>query len=443
MCISPLSLRPKSNGQSWRLLHDLSYPYDDTSVNSSIPKKNKEVKYSSIQDAIAIIQQLGKGAQMGKSDLASAYTQVPIHPDDYKFLGFKWKNNYYYYKTLPQGAASSCFIFQRISTAIKWILQQKYEVHHTIHYLDDYLFLAPTSDECLKSMQTFHQVCEEIGFPVNPEKTEGPTPCLTFLGIHLDSITFQASLPMDKVLKYNHLMSSFLQRKTCTLHEMQQVIGSLQFTTSVVLPGRTFLRRLINSTIGIQKPFHHIHLSKEIKEDILLWQKFLRSHNGTSFFIPSTPIAAPTLNLQTDACPAGFGGTYKTHYYLGTFPRAWTKFNICVLELYPILLALQLFAAQMSNTHIIIFSDNIAVVEVLNSKTTKHPQMLILLRQLVLHCLQHNIIFTGKHISGKYNVLADALSRSIHTSKMLQEHLMDTQPTVVPENLLPHNYNLS
>jgi hypothetical protein len=127
---------------------------------------------------------------------------------------------------------------------------------------------------------------------------------------------------------------------------------------------------------------------------------------------------------------------------LGKFPLEWTNFNICVLELYPILLALQLFATQMANTHIIIHSDNKAVVEVLIHKTTKHPQMLTLLRQLVLHCLKHNILFTAQHIPGKLNVLPDALSRSIHTSQMLQAHSMDPHPTPVPVQFLPGNYNL-
>ena len=291
-------------------------------------------------------------------------------------------------------------------------------------------------------MNTFQLLCETIGIPINHEKTEGPVTSLSFLGIQLDTTAYTASLPLDKVNKYTQLMKQFLTRKTCTLTEMQHVIGSLQFTTSVVLPGRTFLRRLINSTIGITKSYHHIHINKSMKEDLHLWIKFLGDFNGITLFLPPVPTTSNQLNLHTDSCPQGFGGTFKSKYFFGHFPPLWQQLNICVLELFPILLALKLYTAEMANKNIIIYSDNKAVVDVLNNKTTKQPQMLSLLRVLVLHCLQHNILISSKHIPGKLNILPDALSRSIHTSSMLQEMSMDLLPTTIPEELLPQSFNL-
>ena len=442
MQISPLSLREKSDHSGWRLLHDLSFPYDETSVNSTIPDSRKRVQYASIQDAISIIQSLGKDSCMGKMDIASAFTLVPIHPNDYPLLGFLWQGKYYFYKTLPQGAASSCYIFEKIATALQWILQHKFGVSNVIHYLDDFLFLSETLPKCAEYMATFRHLCDDIGIPINHSKTEGPLTDLTFLGISLNSNTFTASLPMDKVTKYTELMQNMLSRKTATLHDMQKIVGSLQFTTSVVRPGRAFLRRMINATIGIRQPYHHIHLTREIKADIKLWLSFLHDYNGTTFFIPQVPIHSNQLNLHTDSCPQGFGGTFQTHYFHGKFPQSWEKYNICVLEFYPILLALQLFSKQIADTHIVIHSDNSAVVEVLTKKTTKHPPMLTLLRHLVLHCLHHNILFTSKHISGKYNTLPDALSRCTHSSSMLQQMSMDQAPTPIPDHLLPNNYKL-
>jgi ribonuclease HI len=120
-------------------------------------------------------------------------------------------------------------------------------------------------------------------------------------------------------------------------------------------------------------------------------------------------------------------------YFLGKFPSSWTTYNICVMELYPILLALQLFAPQITNSNIILHSDNKAVVDVLTHKTTKHPQMLILLCILVLHCLKHNILFTAQHISGKLK---------IHTYDMLQAHSMDLHPTPIPARFLPESYKI-
>ena len=113
---------------------------------------------------------------------------------------------------------------------------------------------------------------------------------------------------------------------------------------------------------------------------------------------------------------------------------------IAVLELYPIFVALKLFAYNISNRHVILHTDNHAVADVLTSKTSKHHQLTSLLRAIVLHCLHFNIQITAKHIPGTTNILADALSRNKHTSIMLQDAQMEDQATPLPHHLLPKNY---
>ena len=89
-----------------------------------------------------------------------------------------------------------------------------------------------------------------------PEKTMGPATTLAFAGIKLDSIQMEARLPPDKLAKCGQLISIFLLRKKVTLHEIQVLTGLLNFACSVIVPGRAFLRRLIDLTIGIKAPHH-------------------------------------------------------------------------------------------------------------------------------------------------------------------------------------------
>jgi len=104
---SPLSVREKSAPGTYRLLHNLSYPYDETSVNGGIEQHHKTVKYASIQTAIKVINELGRGCYMAKADIKSAYRIVPIHPSQYHLLGFRWRGQYFYDKYLPMGMAES------------------------------------------------------------------------------------------------------------------------------------------------------------------------------------------------------------------------------------------------------------------------------------------------------------------------------------------------
>ena len=42
------------------------------------------VSYQSIDTAISLIKQVGKGALFAKTNLENAYKQVPIHPNDFE-----------------------------------------------------------------------------------------------------------------------------------------------------------------------------------------------------------------------------------------------------------------------------------------------------------------------------------------------------------------------
>lgn len=70
-----------------------------------------------------------------------------------------------------------------------------------------------------------------------------------------------------------------------------------------------------------------------------------------------------------------------------------------------------LWGVQLKGKRIIIRSDNTAVVAIINKQTSKCAAIMRLVRFFILQCLKLNIIFTARHIPGKDNNIADALSR--------------------------------
>ena len=186
------------------------------------------------------------------------------------------------------------------------------------------------------------------------------------------------------------MLRNFYRRRTVTLKELQSLIGLVNFTCIVVAPGRAFLRRLIDLTKGIQKPHHHIRLSKGAKLDILLWLRFLDEFNGKSFFFSDVWEISDTLHLYTDANGSiGFGAVFGYHWLQDLWPEMWKTFNIAFLELFPIVIAIHVWGSLMADKRIIFFSDNAAVVHVINKQTSKHQDIMVLLRDLVLSCLRH------------------------------------------------------
>jgi hypothetical protein len=86
---SPLGLVPKKTPGEFRIIHDLSFPKDN-SVNSHTPTENSTVQYESIENIIHLLQQFGPRALMAKMDIEDDFRNIPVHPSDYHLLGFKW-----------------------------------------------------------------------------------------------------------------------------------------------------------------------------------------------------------------------------------------------------------------------------------------------------------------------------------------------------------------
>lgn len=82
------------------------------------------------------------------------------------------------------------------------------------------------------------------------------------------------------------------------------------------------------------------------------------------------------------------------------------------LELFPVYVSLLLWHTWLSNKRILFHIDNMAVVQVLNTLTSKSTRVMNIVRKLVLLTLQHNITIKAQHIPTKLNKIADSISRS-------------------------------
>ena len=223
---------------------------------------------------------------------------------------------------------------------------------------------------------------------------------------------------------------------------MQSLTGLLNFACSVIAPGRAFLRRLIDLTVGIQCPHHLIRLSKDVKEDLKVWQSFLANFNGRSFFMEETWYSSTKLDLYNDALGAlGFGAIFGSKWCFGKWPASWSYRNIAILEFYPIVLSLYLWGHAMRNRCILFFTDNESLVHVINKQSSKDNSLMFFVRKLVLICLEYNIVFKAKHIAGVKNRLADSLSRlQVQYFKQLAPAHMDKLLTEIPLHLQPQSW---
>lgn len=436
---SPIGIVPKKEINEFRLIHHLSYP-DGASINDFIPDELCSVSYTTVDDAIKQIKKLGKSCLLAKTDIASAFRILPVHPDDHELLGIQFNGDFYYDKCLPMGCSISCSIFETFSTALQWIACTKFGVPAMLHILDDFLFLgSPDSSICKLALHQFMSMCDVLGVPIKGEKTEGPSTTLIFLGIELDTVNMEARLPEEKIVKIQNALHSAKRRKKMTLRELQSLIGLLNFACCVVVPGRAFLRRLIALTRGVSKPHFRIRMNSQARLDLNAWCEFIDNFNGKSMFINDDWQNSHKLNLYTDAAGRfGYGAVFGTKWFYGTWEDLSLQqdYNITFKELFPIVIAVETWGQALANQSILFHSDNIAVVEIINKISSKDTSVMCLVRRLVLACLRHNILFQAEHIPGKINTLPDLLSR-LQVQKFLGlAPYMDRFPTTVPKQYL-------
>ena len=435
---SPLGLVSKKEIGQYRLIHDLSYPRGD-SVNTFIPKENATVSYQNIETVIELVQHYGRNCLMAKADIEDAFRNLVINPSDYHLLGLQWEEKFYYDTCLPMGCSSSCQLFEKFSSSLEWILTHEFGIKGVSHLLDDFFFVGNAdSQHCNLSLDTFLWLCKDIGVPIKKEKTQRPTNVITIYGIEIDSSSMVARLPKDKIDKIASLLAQFKRKRKVTLRELQSLLGLLNFACSVIIPGRAFLRRLFDLVVGLTCPHYRITLNSESRADLQAWENFITEFNGKSCFLFQNWVSSDSIKLYSDAAGVygGFAAVFGCRWIAGDWTPDMEPLHITVKELFPIVLALEIWGHLLTNHKLLFLSDNAAVVDIINKTSSKDKCIMKLVRRLVIAALKFNIFFKAKHIPGKSNVICDLLSRFSFQEVRSLAPWLDTNPTDIPPNLL-------
>ena len=162
-------------------------------------------------------------------------------------------------------------------------------VSHIDHYLDDYITMgAPATSECQRNLSIILDKCEILGVPIGSEKLVGPSTCLTFLGIEINTEEGVMRLPTEKLARIQSQIRDWSQHRVCRKQQLESLIGLLQHACRVVRPGRSFFWRMISLLNHSHHPYHHIRLTKHFRADFCWWQTFLPAWNGV-FVLPPQP----------------------------------------------------------------------------------------------------------------------------------------------------------
>jgi hypothetical protein len=72
-------------------------------------------------------------------------------------------------------------------------------------------------------MNTFTEVCSQLGVPIAGDKTEGPSTRITYLGLLIDTEKMLIQIPDEKVQELFYFFNQASKRKKITLRQLQSL----------------------------------------------------------------------------------------------------------------------------------------------------------------------------------------------------------------------------
>lgn len=180
-------------------------------MNDGIPKSLCSLNYMKVSDIVRHILSLGQGCLLAKID-----TDVPVHPHDCHLLGMLWQSMLYVDTVLPFGLQSAPKFFNNaLAQALKWIAICR-GVSYLDHFLDDYITAGSKgTSKCHDNLTQLVTICSILNLPLALHKREGPTTCLIFLGIELDTEALELCLPAEKLAHLKSTICRWATAKCC------------------------------------------------------------------------------------------------------------------------------------------------------------------------------------------------------------------------------------
>ena len=423
---SPLSTTPKRGSSERRVIMDLSFP-PGNSVSDKIPKdqylgQERKLTYPSVDALVELVRKKGQGCALMKCDLRRAYKQIHTDPGDWNLLGLTWRGKIYFDKTLPMGLRSAAMCCQRITNAIKFMVEAR--GYDLVSYLDD-MVSAEVWDLANNCFLVLRQVIAMSGAEESEEKAVSPCTSMLFLGILFNTVDLTLRIDQERLQEILELLQGWLGMTHMSRKEVEKVAGKLGFVSACVRPGRLFVSRILQFLRGLPR-VGKFPISDEFRKDLLWWSHFLPGYNGVSM-MPQEDWSYPDEVVASDACLEGCGAWHcgTQEFFHLQFPGFVREKQLCInsLETLTVVVAAKLWGKNWRGKRIVIHCDNAASVSIINTGRSHSTFLQSCLRELEFVAAKYEFEIRANHIRGVDNRIPDALSRWHMGSQFMEAFL--------------------
>ena len=196
----PLDTRPKKDSDELRIILNLSYPWEEGSVNENISKEAfqgqpMDQKYPSVDHLVKIIRKKGRNCKLMKRDLRKAFKQMHMDPGSIHLLGYSYDGWLFFDVMLSMGSGLATYCCQRVTSAVIFVIEK--EGWDSLNYLDD-LGAAETEDMAQIRFEVLGNILDRFGIWESKSKACAPSCIMVFLDFLLNTISMTVTITEER-----------------------------------------------------------------------------------------------------------------------------------------------------------------------------------------------------------------------------------------------------
>lgn len=391
---SPLVLVKKPDGD-WRPCADY------TNLNNQTVKDNYPMPH--LHDCN--LQTHGCG-WWSKIDLEKAFNQIPINPDDIEKTATTTPFGLFVWERMSFGLATATQTFQR------FIDEVLLGIDGVFAYLDDLLLYTKTLEEHIKLLHKVLKRLSEYGIIINKDKCVIAVNEINVLSYHVSKNGIRPSAEKREVVNS--------MPKPKTEAELHTYVGLVNY-----------YNRFIPSCSLMLAPLYAMFTQKKSCKKPVKWtpeagRAFSLTKKAMNDVCLTHPDANKPLSVMVDASNYGIGGVIQQleeddkwrpiQYFGRKLSKTEQRYSTFGRELLAAFASLKKFRHHLDGRDFTLFTDHKALVSAVKkpseSKLDREKRQLEFIRTLTKDV---------KHIPGKANPVADALSRAVNSITFPEE----------------------
>ena len=391
-------------------------------VNDGIPKAS-HMEMASLRDIEKRIQQCyARTGQcwMAKADIKAAYRTQPVRPEDWQLQGIKWKGKYYIDTRMSFGCRSSVDQWLRISSALSHALT-RWGVHN-LTYIDDFIFIAATKEECEESVRKFKALCKDWNVILKEEKDAAPAQKMTALGIEYDLIKMTRRIT-DK--RREDIRADLIEARTNNARRhWEHLVGVLWFVSPCVKAAKPHTYTISTAAAAARYAGRAVKKTPAVQSALDWWIRFTDEIANPSSLWHGDSII-PTQRKEVNICMGdagsewGMGGFDKNSYFYAKWPdHMWKAVqrrkssSSLHMEALQVLVAARAMGSTWKDTEVIMRLDCLALVHTMRKGYHQHEGVNAIMQELSDLQIKHSFSLRPTWVRRCWNEAADALSKN-------------------------------